>query len=80
MHSNNLAKWHGRCKQAGGRLRQWWGRLSRDSAGEFRGDQLIIEGKLQAYYACGRVAARGDRRQSCIGSLIERRRAFHVVA
>jgi uncharacterized protein YjbJ (UPF0337 family) len=78
--NSNQAKWQGRCKQAGGTLYRLWGRLTRDSDCEFRGNQLIIEGKLQAYYACGRVAAHGDRRQSRIGSLIERRRAFHVVA
>ena len=74
------AQWRGRSKQARGRFRKLWGRVTRDTDCEFRGDLLIIAGKLQAYYASEYAGARGAHRQSRIGSFIERRRAFHVVA
>ena len=74
------AQWRGRSKQAGGRFCQLWGRLTRNSDWLFRGDLLIIAGKLEAYYASGCAGARGARRQSRIDSCIERRRSFHVVA
>ena len=74
------AQWLGRCRQVSGRFCKLWGRLTRNPDREFSGDQLIIGGKLDVYYANGAAAARGDRRQSRIGSFIERRRSFHVVA
>lgn len=74
------AQWRGRCKQASGRFGKLWGRLTRNADGEFRGDLLIIAGKLEVYYASGCAGAHSDRRQSRIGSFIERRRSFHVVA
>ena len=69
------AQWQGRCKQFGGRFRRLWGRLTRNPGHEFRGEQMIIAGKLERYYA----GARGDRRASRIGVFSERRRLFHVV-
>jgi hypothetical protein len=73
-------QWRGRSKQVGGRFRKLWGRMTRNADCEFGGDLLIIAGKLEAYYASGGAGARGARRQSRIGSFIERRRSFHVVA
>ncbi len=72
---NTQALWQGRCKQFGGRFCRLWGRLTRNPAREFRGEQMIIAGKLESYYA----GASGDRRASRISSFIERRRVFHVV-
>ena len=72
---NTQAQWQGRWKQFGGRFCRLWGRLTRNPAREFRGEQMIIAGKLESYYA----GARGDRRASRIGDFIERRRMFHVV-
>ena len=72
---NTQALWQGRCTQFGGRFCRLWGRLTRNPAREFRGEQMIIAGKLESYYA----GASGDRRASRIGAFIERRRIFHVV-
>jgi hypothetical protein len=72
---NTQAQWQGRCRQFGGRLCRLWGRLTRNPAREFRGEQMIIAGKLERYYA----GANGDRRASRIGGFTERRRIFHVV-
>ena len=74
------AIWLSRGKQMGGRFCRWWGKLTRDPGCEFRGDLIIVEGKLEAYYAGNPAGARSDRRQSRIGMFIDRRRSFHVVA
>lgn len=41
----------GRCKQVGGRLCKWWGRWTRNHRREFIGDLIIVEGKLEEFYA-----------------------------
>ena len=69
------ATWKGCCKQVGGRVCKLWGRITRNAAREFRGDQFIIEGKLEEYYASAI-----DGRASRFGGFAERRRSFHVVA
>jgi hypothetical protein len=77
---NDGVQWWARSKQVGGRFRKLWGRVTRNADCEFRGQLLIIAGKLEAYYASGCAGAPGVRRQSRIGGFIERRRSFHVVA
>ena len=77
---NTGTQWQGRSKQVGGRFRKLWGRITGNADCEFRGDLLIIAGKLESYYASGCAGARADRRQSRIASFIVRRRSFHVVA
>ena len=64
------ATWKGRCKQMGGKVCKLWGRITRNAAHEFRGDQFIIEGKLEEYYA-GHAVSRG--RPSRFGGFAERR-------
>ena len=75
------ARWHGRSKLIGGQCCRLWGRLTRNPDREFQGEQLIIAGKLEAYYAAGRTdASTGPRALLIGGGFIDRRRAFHVVA
>lgn len=71
------AGWQGRCKQFGGKVGKLWGRITRNAAREFRGDQSIIEGKLEEYYAVSGLA-RGPAART--RGFVERRRSFHVVA
>ena len=73
------ARWQSRCKQMGGRFCRLWGKLIRDPGYEFRGDLLIVEGKLEEFYFGNSARAR-DRRQLRIGTFLDRRRSFHVVA
>lgn len=77
---NDGVQWRARSKQVSGRFRKLWGRATRNADCEFRGELLMIAGKLEAYYASGWAGARGARRQSRISTFIERRRSFHVVA
>ncbi len=67
-----------RCKQARGKLCKWWGRLVGSQSREFMGDLIIVEGKLQEYYA-GSIAL-GAHRRTNSRLFRERRCAFHIVA
>jgi hypothetical protein len=73
MHSIQ-AILNGRATRIGGKLRQFWGRLTRDPACEFTGQLIIMQGKLDEHYARGR-----SERQRNHG-FPERRRALNVVA
>jgi len=79
MYTSQI-RWHGRSKLIGGWCCRAWGRLIRSPDREFQGDQLIIAGKLEAYYADGRAGASTPRRTVRISGFIDRRRSFHVVA
>jgi hypothetical protein len=74
MHTSH-ARWHRRCRQIGGYFCRLWGRIMRNPGHEFRGDQMIIDAKLERYYQ----RSQNERARSLIGSFVERRRAFHVV-
>lgn len=69
------ARWQGRSKLIRGRCCRLWGRVTGNPDREFQGEQLIIAGKLEAYYARGRP-------QTDVGpgGFIDRRRSFYVVA
>lgn len=65
----------GRCKQVGGRLCKLWGRWTRNGRREFIGDLIIVEGKLEEFYASRRAA-----RQSPADLPAARQRNLNVVA
>ena len=73
-------RWRSRTKLVGGACCRLWGRLTRNPDVEFHGDQLIVAGKLEAYYARSGVRALPKLRAMRTGGFSERRRSFHVVA
>ena len=66
-------RWQGRSKLIRGRCCRLWGRVTGNADREFQGEQLIIAGKLEAYYAGGRT-------QAHVRPGVDRRRSFYVVA
>jgi uncharacterized protein YjbJ (UPF0337 family) len=49
----------GRWKQMRGRIHKVWGKLTRNPCAEFLGEQDIMEGKLEEYYASRNGDIRG---------------------
>ena len=73
-------RWRGSCKRLSGRCCRLWGRLTGNRDREFQGEQLIIAGKLEAYFAASRKGTPSTRRGLRSGGFIDRRRSFYVVA
>jgi len=67
-------RWKGRYKQVGGRLCKLWGRWTRDQGREFIGEMIIVEGKLEEYYA-----SRRERNPAADANFRERRHSLNVV-
>ncbi len=75
MRNTTATIFKGRCKQVGGRLCKLWGRFTRNGRREFIGDLIIVEGKLEEFYASRHPAQASPRT-----GLAARRPTLNVVA
>lgn len=58
----------GRRKQIRGKIQKMWGKLTHNSYEEFLGEQEIMEGKIEEYYARKSCDSRGTPRPARAGN------------
>ena len=70
----------GRWKQMRGRIQKMWGKLTHNPYEEFLGEQEIVEGKIEEYYARKSGDSRGTFRPARTGNSYAGRRHGNLVA